>query len=176
MCAATRRRARRRRRSTWRCSTTSTAFISPPTSSIGCRSSDTGGLCQAGDARQADRAQDLYPPAWRGHAGGQGLALVADQAKPGWIRCVKVVKRQIALMYWAKAFYVVLVEQGVLARDFVLEVFQGIAELARVQAGLRVRPSKNCGELRREGSVPTSGRSVITLWRQSFPRSSRRVS
>ena len=31
------------------------------------------------------------------------MALVVDQAKPGWIRRVKVVKRQIALMYRAKA-------------------------------------------------------------------------
>jgi xylulose-5-phosphate/fructose-6-phosphate phosphoketolase len=38
--AATRRKAPRQRPSTWSCSTISTAFIWPPTSSIGCRSSD----------------------------------------------------------------------------------------------------------------------------------------
>ncbi len=36
---------------------------------------DTRRLRQAGDARQADRAQGVYPPARRGHARGPGVAL-----------------------------------------------------------------------------------------------------
>ena len=61
MCAATRRRAPPRRRSTWWCSTISTASIwsgrdrSSAAARRACR------LFQAGDARQADRAQAVHP-------------------------------------------------------------------------------------------------------------------
>ena len=60
-------------------------------------------LCQAGDPRQADRAQAYIRQHGEDMPEISGLALVVDQAKPGWIRRVKVVKRQIALMYCAKA-------------------------------------------------------------------------
>ena len=54
-------RARRPRPSTWWCSTTSTASTSSPTSSTACRSSGRApAVRQAGDPRQAHRAQALH--------------------------------------------------------------------------------------------------------------------
>ena len=67
--------------STCACSTISTAFILRGTSSIACRNSPEGRLRQAGNPRQAYRAQGVHLPVRRRFAGDRALDVGGDDGE-----------------------------------------------------------------------------------------------